>query len=368
MKRNICSILMILMLCLVLCFAACSNTETTPDTQEQGTSVNADTPEVKTIINTDGSEITVPATVERIGCLFGPSYEKVVLLGAEDKIVFDGDYHIYSWPWSNIIYQYVNDVPGIENAHSTPNIEDLVAYEPDIVFNFPNPTSTASMNEAGLYVVPSASAGNYDDIVDQVRVYAEAIGGDAPAIYEEYKEYFYDIVDRITAVVDTIEEADRPTVYFANQEILKANTSIADLITLCGGTPVTSELESSSSIEISAEQLIEWNPDYIFVDHAGSSGNATAEEVIAEMLADDVYSEMTAVVNDNIIVVPTGVFFWDSGVQRPLMMILVASTLYPEEFADFDLKAELVSFYSQFFHYDLTDEQAEMILAHLDPA
>jgi len=27
-----------------------------------------------------------------------------------------------------------------------------------------------------------------------------------------------------------------------------------------------------------------------------------------------------------------------------------------------------VSFYSEFFHYDLTDDQADRILAHLDPA
>jgi iron complex transport system substrate-binding protein len=329
---------------------------------------NSEEPEYKTILNCDGSEITVPSTVDSVGCLFGPSYEKVVMLGAEDKIVFDGDYHIYSWPWSNVIYKHVNDVPGIENAHSSPNIEDLVKYEPDVVFNFPNPTTTASMTEAGMCVVPSASTGTYDSIVDQIKVYAEALGGDAPAIADRYADYYYDTVDRITAVIDTVPETDRPTVYFANQEILLANTSIAELITVCGGTPVTGDLESSSKLEISAEQLIEWNPDYIFVDHAGSSGNATAEQVVDDMLADDLYSEMTAVVNDGIVIVPTGVFFWDSGVQQPLLMLLVASTLYPEAFADFSMKDELMSFYSEFFNYDLSSEQADQILAHLDPA
>ena len=62
----------------------------------QRTALSAENPNHKTIVNVDGTEITVPVEVRKIGCLFGPSYEKVVLLDAEDKIVFDGDFHIYS--------------------------------------------------------------------------------------------------------------------------------------------------------------------------------------------------------------------------------------------------------------------------------
>lgn len=65
-------------------------------------------------------------------------------------------------------------------------------------------------------------------------------------------------------------------------------------------------------------------------------GNKTAEQVIDEMVAQDVYSEMKAVKNDHVEVVPTGVFFWDSGVQKPLLMLYLASTLYPEAFSDVD--------------------------------
>jgi len=319
----------------------------------------------RTVTNIDGTEITVPLNVERIGCLFGPSYEKVVVLGAEDKVVFDGDFHIYSWPWSNMIYQYVNDVPGIENAHSEPNIEDLVTYSPDVVFNFPNPTTTETMEAAGMCVVPSASTGAYDDIVKMLAVYAEVIGGGAIANSDRYAEYFYDMTDMIAERVADVPEDERPTVYFANQEILKCSNK-TDLIERCGGIAVASDI-TGNSVEIDKEQLIEWNPDYIFVDHAGSSGNATAEEVIAEMLADPVYNSISAVANDSIIIVPTGVFFWDSGVQQPLLMLLLAQTMYPDLFSDMNMKDTLIGFYSEFYYYDLTGEQADLILAHMDP-
>lgn len=322
--------------------------------------------EAKTIKNVDGREITVPTKVEKIGCLFGPSYEKVVVLGAEDKVVFDGDFHIYSWPWSNEIYKYVNDVPGIPNAHSEPNIEDLMSYAPDVVFNFPNPTTTETMEAAGMYVVPSASTGSYDDIVKMLSVYAEAIGEDAPEIAAKYADYFYDMTDMIAERVADVKEEDKATIYFANQEILKCSNK-TDLIERCGGIAVAAEITGNSAV-IEKEQLIEWNPDYIFVDHAGSSGNATAEEVIAEMLNDPDYNAVTAVEKDQVVIVPTGVFFWDSGVQQPLMMLLLAKTMYPDLFSDIDMKETLVNFYSEFFYYDLSDEQAERILNHLDPA
>ncbi|MBR6332222.1 MAG: ABC transporter substrate-binding protein [Dehalococcoidales bacterium] len=320
----------------------------------------------KIIKNVDGKDVTVPTRVERIGCLFGPSYEKVVALGAEDKIVFDGDFHIYSWPWSNIIYKHVNDVPGIVNAHSNPNIEDLVAYEPDLVLNFPNPTTTATMEAAGMYVLPSASTGSYDDIVKTMNVYAEAIGGDAPARAKAYSDYFYKLTDMIQERVKDIKDADKKTVYCANQDILKCSNQ-TDIIQRCGGIAVAAEITGGSA-NITKEQLIQWDPDYIFVDHAGSSGNATAEEVIAEMLKDPDYDSLKCKANDGIVIVPTGVFFWDAGIQKPLAMLLFASTMYPELFTDISMKDNLIDFYHQFYNYDLTGEQADMILAHLDPA
>ena len=325
-------------------------------------------PETRTFTHVNGTEITVPYDVQRIGCLFGPSYEKVVMLGAEDKIVFDGDFHINGWPWSNVIYKHLNDVPGIPNAHSEPNIEDLVGYEPDVVFNFPNPETTAAMEAAGMAVVPSAGTPDYDSIVYEVKAYADAIGGDAPAVAEKYSKYFYDTVDRISAVIGTMDASEFPRVYMANQDILKTSgksSSMIALIQACGGDPVSKDMEGNSGY-VTAEQFVEWDPEYLFVDHAGSSG-ATAEEVIDEMLSEDVYANVSAVKNDRVYVVPTGVFFWDAGVQKPLLMLYLASTLHPESFEDVDMNAELKSFYSEFFSYDLTDEQAELILRHLNP-
>ena len=65
---------------------------------------------------------------------------------------------------------------------------------------------------------------------------------------------------------------------------------------------------------------------------------------------------------------PTGVFFWDSGVQKILYLIYIAKTIHPDLFEDVDMKELLIDFYQQFFDYKLTDDEANRILNHQDPA
>jgi len=362
MKKNKLLIFAILTILVVgLCLTGCGASEET-----SGTAATT-----KTVSNLDGTQITVPTDVEHVGAIFGPSYEKIYMLNAEDKIVCDGDFHIGGWPWSNVIYQRLNEVPGIKNAHTELNIEEMMTYDLDVVFNFSNPDTTAALEQAGISVVPMAGTGKYSDLKDTVTLYAEVLGGDAPAIAQRYSEYFDQKLKMVSDITSQIPADQRPTVYFANQEILWTagnKSDIPEVIDLAGGICVNKDVDGGSKTEVSKEQVLAWDPEYIFVDHAGSSGNATAEQVIDEMLNTADYSQIAAVKNNNVYIVPTGVFFWDSGVQKPLMLMWMAKTLYPDKFADLDMQTELKSFYSEFFRYELTDEQASQILAHLDPS
>ncbi|MDR1765295.1 MAG: ABC transporter substrate-binding protein [Lachnospiraceae bacterium] len=347
---------------------AAQETTAAPDTTAAPETTSA-APATKVIQNVDGSDIEVPTKVERVAAIFGPSYEKVVLLGAEDKIVCDGDFHIDGWPWSNVIYKRINEVPGIPNAHSNLNIEEMLDYKLDLVFNFPNPGTTEALRNAGIAVVPMASTGKVADIKATLAVYAEALGDDAPARAADYAEYYDDIVAKIAARTADIPEGEKKTVYAANQYILKGygkGAGLTELVDMAGGLSV-SRGEEGSSIETTTEQLIVWDPDYVFVDHAGSSGNDSAEVVIDGFVNDPNYKGISAVKGGNVLAVPTGVFFWDSGVQMPLYALWMAKTLYPDRFEDWDMEAELKAFYTRFFDYDLTDEEAQLILAHQDP-
>ena len=327
-------------------------------------------PETRTITNVDGTVITIPGEVTKVAAIFGPSYERIVVVGAEDRIICDGDFHIDGWPWSNIIYKRLNQIPGIPNAHSDLNIEDLVSQGVQVVFCFPNPKQAESINNGGMVAIPSAGTGKFRDIVESIRVYADVFDDQkSHAQADAYAKYFDDTLAMVKS--RTANVTNRPSVYLAYTTLLRATGKKSDMVEVidaAGGTLASIELDSGGNTEVTAEQLIQWNPEYIFVDHAGSSGNASAEDAIAEALATGAYNNVTAVINNQVKATPTGVFFWDAGIQKILYLVYIAKTIHPDLFADVDLKAMLIDFYKKFYFYDLTDAQATRILNHENPA
>ena len=65
--------------------------------------------------------------------------------------------------------------------------------------------------------------------------------------------------------------------------------------------------------------------------------------------------------------VPTGVFYWDMGLQKILLLEYVAKTIHPELFEDIDMVHEVQDFYQKFYRYELTEEQARKILGRKNP-
>lgn len=306
----------------------------------------------RTVTNLDGSLLNVPEKVNRVAALFGPSYEKVFMLGAEDKIIADGDFHLDGWPWSNKIYQRLAVIPGIPNAHTELDVETLLKYKPDVVFYWNQPKAVAKLNNVGIAAVPSVSTGRLEDTKKSVMVYAQVLGKKETAIAQKYAAYFDQKVKLITDVTAKIPESKRPSVYFANQKIIWTagkSSDIPELIAMAGGKCVHAGLAGESKTEVSLEQLLKWDPQYIFIDHAGSSGNDSAEKVINSVSDDGRYKQLSAFKNNKVYICPTGVFFWDSGVQKILMLQWMAKQLHPQEFKDIDMNRELKYFYKEFF-------------------
>jgi len=246
----------------------------------------------------------------------------------------------------------------------------LLKYKLQVVFDFPNAKQVQKMKDVGIVDIPSASTGRFEDTKNMLAVFGKVLGKKEEQAAQDYTKYFDEKVKMVTDITSKIPESKKPSVYFANQKILLTHgisSDIPEVIKLAGGRCVSQELKGSSSTQVSVEQLLEWNPEYIFVDHAGSSGNEPAESVIKKTLDDTRYQKITAVENQKVFICPTGVFFWDSGVQKVLLLMWMAQKLHPKEFADLDMAKELKTFYTKFFNYNLSDDQAKKILAHLNP-
>jgi iron complex transport system substrate-binding protein len=59
--------------------------------------------------------------------------------------------------------------------------------------------------------------------------------------------------------------------------------------------------------------------------------------------------------------------YWDYSSEGILLMEYLAKTFHPDKFPDLDMRKEVQEYYQKFYHYNLTDDEADRILNHLAP-
>jgi iron complex transport system substrate-binding protein len=255
-------------------------------------------------------------------------------------------------------------------VHTALNIEALLTYKPDLVFGFPRPDESNKLDELGISNVPGAVTANLESSLKQLGIYAESIGGEAPARAQAYTDYFHDKLNAVRAVTDTLSEEDRPAVYYSAIDLLSTYGKYSDLtevIRAAGGRSVTAELDAGNHAQITFEQLLQYNPAFIFIDHGGIGELDTVEKIRQNTYSDGRYGMIKAVADHQVYLTPSGVFYWDMGLQKILLVQEMAKILHPGLFKNLDMNAELREFYSKFYHYDLSPEEAQRILDREGP-
>ena len=312
--------------------------------------------------STESEEMTDP---QRIAAVYGPSYEMLKVLGVEDRIVVRADVQTDTFPWAEEVFPRITSIPYLDNVHTAVNFEELMTYSPDMVYSFPRPSEEKQLSEAGVAYLAGKSAKMLEDTPQQLMTYAKTINEDAVAKARAYGQYYSQKIEMIREVTNKLEDSERPKVYYAGMDILTtygAYSDMPEVIQAAGGICVSEDLKAGSRTQIDYEQLMEWNPDVVFIDHGGINGGDTVERVRQEMLSGQQYAQLAAVENDAVYLVPSGVFYWDMGLQKVLLVMNMAKTLYPDKFEDLDMAREVQEFYQTFYDYPLTREQAEKIL------
>jgi iron complex transport system substrate-binding protein len=323
----------------------------------------------KTKIVTDriGRTVKVPVDPQRIACFFGPSYEKVFLLGSADKVAVMS---IKQPPWSQKLNPALKTMP-IMLSYSDPDVEKILSMGIDLVFYWQFSQQIEKMSAAGIPVVCSMSGDKkpktIDEFVrgykDEIRFYGKVLGEKAKKIADAYCAYYDERIKRILAVTSRIPETKRPKVYFiTGRNIFGTQGRYSQghwLVEMAGGTFVSKDMDGYS-VDASMEQVIAWNPDVIF-----ACGFTSADTIAA----DPRWQVIKAVKEKQVYTCPEGVFPWDHGSSEVFLFAMwLAKTLHPDKFHNLDLEGEVKSYYARFYHYTLSTEDARRILKHMPPA
>lgn len=319
-----------------------------------------------TLVDPTGRRVTLPPRVARIGCLTGAAYEKACVVGAADKVVVR---QATSPPWMVQTHPAVARVPVLVNSHQ-PNLEDLLRWQPDVLFSWDDPLLTRKLEENGLTVVcPQPARRKLQSPQDFVRllqaevaVYGEVLGPEAARRAAAWGEYLARTVARVSSRLADLPPGARPATYYVRGPAALVTHGPEENLSwfgqLAGADMVVRRSGVQGIAQVSLEQILIWDPEVIFV------GRQYSTDLV---LADPRWRKVRAVRNGRVQVIPDGVFYWDSSSEGVLLLLFMAKALHPERFEDIDLNQEVRAYYRNFYGYPLSEAEAQLLLAGRNP-
>jgi iron complex transport system substrate-binding protein len=312
-------------------------------------------------VDVNGTEVALPDKIDRIADAW-PAHNMVAyMLGHGDKIVATSVSKRLC-PW----FYKIN--PAMEKAVTTfalsgdNSMEELIKAQPDLVFLTKMHANAEAIRNLG-YTVIELSFSDFDGMQKCVLTTGDVLGEKAKIKAEKYVSYLKSKIDKIQRALDDVPESEKPKVLHITAmspiAVSGRNMMMDAWIKLCGGINAA-EVEMSK--QVSPEQILVWNPDIII--YAGASTVITEQEILSNPALKSTKAGKTGKIYIN----PKGLFSWDRySVEEALQIQWAAQKFYPERFPDFDIVAETVSFYSEFFDYTLTSREAEMIIKGIPP-
>lgn len=316
-------------------------------------------PQEREITDMAGRTMTVPSEIESVFST-GPAAAIYLYTLVPDKLL-GWNYALNDIEKSIILEQY-HDLPNFGQGDAV-NYEAVIAAGPTIALN------VTSINDGSI----DAS----DALAEQLGVPVVMVSSDlldAPAVYRFMGELF-GVEEQAEALAAYAEETfnaissldipneEKVRIYYGNGEdsleTAPAGSSHGQIIDLVNAVNVADlELGDGSRVQISAEQLLAWDPDVIIVNgepKADMTGSAAAEAI----LADPLFATLKAVQNGAVYGTPNAPFSWvdrPPGPNRIVGMRWLSGLIYPE-YLDYDVDEAVREFFQLFYHVELTDEQ-----------
>ena len=364
--------LLALLICLVMAVSLLTGySETKAATEEQAQSGEQDatqeTAETREITDMAGRKVTVPAA-ENIESVFSAGAVAAIFLYmvAPDKLL-GWNYELNDVEKSIILDKY-QDLPNFGMGDAV-NYEAVIAANPTIAINSGKINDTMVSDCDALsesFGIPVVAVDNeLNNSAEAFRFMGELLGVEDHA--EELAQYAEQVFTDINALSD-IPEEKKVSVYFGNGEdsleTAPRGSQHAQILDAINAVNVADlELGDGSRVQISAEQLLAWDPDVIVVNgepKADKSGNSAAEDI----LSNPDYASLKAVQDQKVYGTPNAPFSWvdrPAGPNRLIGMRWFSALIYPE-YIKCDINEEIHKFFDLFYHVDLSDEQLENVL------
>nr|WP_319540677.1 ABC transporter substrate-binding protein [uncultured Methanospirillum sp.] len=245
------------------------------------------------------------------------------------------------------------------------NEEKIVSLNPDLVYKSDiseakEADELSAKVHAPVVTILKGGMGTEKDreaLYRNLRMLGEINGNSqrAEELISYIKKTLADLNDRTSSV----DNSSKPTVYIGGL----AYKGSHGLESTSGSDPGLAFVHaknvaqgSPSSGSVSKEQIVQWNPDVIFVDLATLGNAKTGQTAIEELKTDPAYKNLKAVKDGKVYATLPNVWSY-ANMETPLAnAYYIGSVLYPDKFADIDPKKKADEIYTEFLGNPLFSE------------
>jgi iron complex transport system substrate-binding protein len=291
--------------------------------------------------------VTIEKLPERIVSGYYISTSALIALGLQEKIV-GIEAKANTRPIYALAAPELLELPNVGTAKEF-DLEACLSLDPDLVIlPIKLKDQINTLEEMGVHVI-GVNPENEGLLIEMIEMIGKLTGVEN---YEELLTYYTEKGNKIKKIY--LDSNDEPKVYLAgNSSMLSTATGKMyqnDLIEAAGGINVANGITDFYWANISYEQLIAYNPDYIIIV---PEANYTKEDVMME----DNISKISAIQNNHIYQMPSDLEAWDSPVPSSILgKMWLTSMLNRDEYSYESFVDEVYDFYYRFYGFEIDKE------------
>jgi iron complex transport system substrate-binding protein len=248
-----------------------------------------------------------------------------------------------------------------------PSVEAVFAVGCDCVI-LEDKDQALTLRKSGIFSFCFNPA-NETAFANDIQMVGKLFGENGAAKTSDWFNQYTNDINKSKKAVENLSNDEKHRVYYINAISSSATlystygkgSVIDNLVTASGGSLVTDFIDQEAVTSGNTEEIIKTNPDTIVI------GGFFDHTLKTKIESDPLWSNVDAVVNKRIFVVPEGFGPWvEFGIEFRLVSNWLTNLLYPSLF-EYDGKSTIKSFYKQCFDFELNDQQVDYISESLLP-
>lgn len=366
--------LLLIVVLLMVSMAGCTkkSDEAINNTPEQVEQAQQDESTTRVIKDMAGREVEIPKEINKVFTTSGVGTIALYSINPSKMAGLNSKLTALEEKYLTKEYQQLPILGSYKDA-SSGNAEEILKAKPDIIISMGNIDERwikdADESQEKLGIPFLMIDGDLENLHKTYEFLGDILGEEERC--KKLSEYCKNTIEEVKTIASTIPMEERIKVYYGTtQGPLVTNvtgsihTQAIDLVGAINAAEVTVE-KMSGGVEVSMEQVLNWNPDKI-IAAKGMEGNEGSYEIITK---DSKWKDIKAVQNNQVYAIPNAPFNWfdrPPSVNRVIGVKWLGNLIYPERF-NYDMNKETKDFYEMFYHRALTDDEVAEILENAMP-